>query len=78
MTTAVAQPPAGSLTAERLTLLARTFEEALQPVWIEDNAGHCLYRNAPAARNNRRSGDMVLEIVDHQGRLVGRLRTLPG
>jgi hypothetical protein len=66
-------PPA--LTEDRLSALARTLDRADRALWLLDPQGECLYRNARAAGAARPSNDpaAAVEVVDHEGRMVGRL-----
>jgi hypothetical protein len=78
MTTAVANRPTGGLlSAQRLSLLARTCDGAPQPIWIDDPHGNCLYHNSRAAGHPDAGRTAAFDLVDHKGRLLGRLRTLP-
>lgn len=63
------------LSEDRLASLAQTYERAASPVWIHNLQGECIYVNA-SARHRPAVGDAgTFDILDHHGRVIGRLRT---
>jgi len=69
--------PAPLLSEDRLRSLARTYNRVDSPVWIDNLQGECIYSNSPAERFTRRDRLLLFDIVDHRGRVIGRLRTIP-
>jgi hypothetical protein len=59
-----------------LTALARTCDDATQPIWIYDATAQCVYRNGLAARIPSPDRTAVrFEILDPRGQPVGHLAT---
>ncbi len=65
--------PAGSA---RIARLAETFRHATRPVWIHDTTGFCVYANDMAKTCEPRPDALTFDLVDHTGRLLGRIKTL--
>ena len=62
---------------EQLTLLACTFEDAAQPVWIHDLRDRCLYSNASAVGRHPGPEALRFNMLDHRGATLARVITLP-
>jgi hypothetical protein len=69
--------PVPLLSDDRLRSLARTYNRVESPVWIHDLHGECIYVNPPAERLDREPSPLLFDIVDHGGRVIGRLGTVP-
>lgn len=69
--------PTPLLSEDRLRSLARTYNRADAPVWIHNLQGECIYVNPPAERLQAEVSPLLFDILDHSGRLIGRLRTIP-
>ena len=67
--------PTPLLSEDRLKSLAQTYSRVESPVWIHNLQGECIYLNPPAERIAT-APPMVFDIVDHHGRIIGRLRTM--
>ena len=63
------------LSEDRLRSLAFTYSRVETPVWIDNLQGDCIYVN-PAAERISASPPKVFDIIDHGGRMIGRLRTI--
>jgi hypothetical protein len=68
--------PTPLLSEDRLHSLARTYSRVNSPVWIHNLQGECIYLNPPAERAPSECRPLTFDIVDHNGRTIGRLRTL--
>lgn len=69
--------PAPLLSEDRLRSLARTYNRVASPVWIHDLKGECIYLNEPAERVPADCSPLLFDILDHNGRVIGRLKTIP-
>ena len=68
--------PSPALSDQHLHGLARTFDRAVDPVWIEDARGFRLYANPSAGTDGvAEPASLSFEILDHDDRVLGRLRT---
>jgi len=66
-----------AFTDEQIASLARTYGSAIHPVWITDFQDRCVYRNIPATRDKHpMNGALAFDILDHNGRVIGRLKTI--
>ncbi|MCL2330823.1 MAG: hypothetical protein FWC56_05935 [Phycisphaerae bacterium] len=70
-----AHQPNSLLSEDRLHSLALTYSRVETPVWIDNLRGDCIYANPPAERISA-SSPKVFDIIDHDGRMIGRLRTM--
>ena len=65
------------ISSEQIAHLARTYDDATQPIWIHDLAAQCVYRNKPAMRVHETIPHRtVFDIVDGRGHTVAHLSTL--
>lgn len=64
------------LSEDQLRNLARTFDRAALPVWVDDPAGGCLYSNRAAGSAGGPKSSASFDILDHSNRVVARLRTV--
>ncbi len=63
-----------TLSDDQLDSLARTCDATAAPMWVEDLAGTCVYRNRGAQRHNSLEASASrFEVVDHAGHVVARL-----
>ena len=66
-----------AFTDEQIASLARTYGGVSHPVWVTDFQDRCVYRNTPATRNKHlTNGALSFDILDHKGRVIGRLKTI--
>jgi len=68
--------PAPLLSEDRLRSLARTYQRVDSPVWIHNLQGECIYLNPQAERLQVAPSPMLFDILDHNGRVIGRLGTI--
>ncbi len=68
--------PVPLLSEDRLRSLAQTYNRADSPVWIHNLQGECIYVNPSAERRQPDPRPLVFDILDYQGRLIGRLETI--
>ena len=68
--------PAPLLSEDRLRSLAHTYSRVESPIWIHNLQGECIYLNDSAQRMTRQPAHAVFDIMDHHGRIIGRLRTM--
>ncbi len=68
--------PTPLLSQDRLRSLAQTYNRVDSPVWIHDLKGDCIYNNPSAERLATNDRPLVFDILDHHGRLIGRLKTI--
>jgi hypothetical protein len=59
-----------------ISRLAETFQDAIQPVWIHDPSGLCLFCNRLAEKRDPRGATIVFDLLDHEGRLFARMSTV--
>jgi hypothetical protein len=64
------------LSEDRLRSLAQTYNRSESPVWIHNLQGECIYTNPVAERVRPDLAPLVFDILDHHGRLIGRLKTI--
>ncbi|MBP7937334.1 MAG: hypothetical protein KA354_22035 [Phycisphaerae bacterium] len=66
------------LSETQLLALARTYDTASSPIWIEDMSGACVYQNVCAETGDWPSEAPLacFEVFDHLGRVVARLGTV--
>jgi hypothetical protein len=77
--TTLADAASHSLSDRQVRSLARTFDRIGAPVWVEDPGGIRLYANAAAGTDAVSEPTFLsMEILDHTGRIVGRLNTACG
>ncbi|MBI4580014.1 MAG: hypothetical protein HY718_09955 [Planctomycetes bacterium] len=69
--------PVPLLSEDRLRSLAQTYNRVESPVWIHTLQGECIYLNASAERMQAECRPLVFDILDHCGRTIGRLKTIP-
>jgi hypothetical protein len=69
--------PPPLLSEDRLRSLAGTYNRVESPVWIHNLQGDCIYLNPSAERFQAQSPPLQFDILDHGGRIIGRLRTIP-
>lgn len=69
--------PVPLLSEDRLRSLARTYSRVESPVWIHNLQGECIYLNPPAERSACDPSPLLFDIIDHGGRVIGRLKTVP-
>lgn len=69
--------PAPLLSEDRLRSLAGTYNRVESPVWIHNLQGECIYLNPSAERFGTDFSPLLFDILDHGGRVIGRLRTIP-
>jgi PAS domain-containing protein len=69
--------PTPLLSEDRLRSLARTYNRAEAPVWIHNLQGECIYVNPSAEKLQTQASRLLFDILDHGGRLIGRLQTIP-
>ncbi len=68
--------PLQPLSDRQLRGLACTFDRVAAPVWVEDPRGVRLYANRAAGSDGSgKPTPLSFEILDHDGRIVGRLKT---
>lgn len=76
LNTALADAPSHSLSDRQVRSLACTFDRVTAPVWVEDSGGLRLYANRAAGTDGAAEpASLFFEILDHDGRIVGRLKT---
>lgn len=68
--------PAPMLSEDRLRSLARTYQRVESPVWIHNLQGECIYVNASAECFHADRTPLLFDILDHSGRVIGRLKTV--
>ncbi|HOA71889.1 MAG TPA: PAS domain-containing protein [Phycisphaerae bacterium] len=69
--------PTPLLSEDRLRSLARTYQRVESPIWIHNLQGDCIYVNPPAERITAPVSPVLFDILDHNGRVIGRLGTIP-
>ncbi len=75
--TALMDVPSRSLSDQQLRNLASTFDRVAEPVWVEDPRGSRLYANRAAGTDGAAEPtSLSFEILDHDNRVVGRLKTV--
>jgi hypothetical protein len=70
---------ADGFSADHLDSLAKTFDDADQPVWIHDVWARCIYRNPRAV--NCYTGDQqtqIFDLLNHEGEVIGYMTTCRG
>ena len=74
--TALMDVPSRLLSDQQLRGLASTFDRVAAPVWVEDPHGTRLYANRAAGTDgSAEPTTLSFEILDHDDRVVGRLKT---
>ncbi len=68
--------PAPLLSRDRLRSLAGTYDSSVSPIWIRDVGGEYIYANSTARETPEVMPRSAFDILDHNGRTIGRLETI--
>ena len=79
MTTMMIEAPAlqtiDGLSDEQLELLAQTFDDAAEPVWIHDLSDRCLYANAGARGRKPGRDALRFQMCDYTATALAQVIT---